>query len=242
MPEQLPIVLQVLLSQQHRLRALVLLGRFLDLGPWAVNAVSERKGKKKISIIHVLLISVFYFYQKGLFVGIFPYVLKLLTSPVIELRQILVFIWCKILALDRSCQVDLIKENGRKAILQTLKDVCVVVFILNSFFLSFPKGHSYFISIVGSPTVQVDQRVMSLFILSVICSNFRPGQTACLSANLLQLCLMQLKDHGKLLDLSLSISISFISFSFLSSFLSFLCRSSYSSMVVTLYCQNDREL
>lgn len=39
-PEQLPIVLQVLLSQVHRLRALDLLGRFLDLGPWAVNLVS----------------------------------------------------------------------------------------------------------------------------------------------------------------------------------------------------------
>jgi hypothetical protein len=49
-PEQLPIVLQVLLSQAHRLRALDLLGRFLDLGPWAVNL--------------------------ALSVGIFPYVLK----------------------------------------------------------------------------------------------------------------------------------------------------------------------
>lgn len=39
-PEQLPIVLQVLLSQVHRLRALELLGRFLDLGPWAVSLVS----------------------------------------------------------------------------------------------------------------------------------------------------------------------------------------------------------
>ena len=36
-PSQLPIVLQVLLSQVHRLRALILLSRFLDLGPWAVN-------------------------------------------------------------------------------------------------------------------------------------------------------------------------------------------------------------
>lgn len=31
-PEQLPIVLQVLLSQQHRQRALDLLAQFLDLG------------------------------------------------------------------------------------------------------------------------------------------------------------------------------------------------------------------
>lgn len=40
-PEQLPIVLQVLLSQVHRLRALDLLGGFLDLGPWAVNLVRQ---------------------------------------------------------------------------------------------------------------------------------------------------------------------------------------------------------
>jgi regulator-associated protein of mTOR len=38
-PEQLPIVLQVLLSQCHRFRALVLLGRFLDMGSWAVDLV-----------------------------------------------------------------------------------------------------------------------------------------------------------------------------------------------------------
>ena len=35
------IILQVLLSQVHRLRALDLLGRFLDLGPWAVSLVRK---------------------------------------------------------------------------------------------------------------------------------------------------------------------------------------------------------
>jgi hypothetical protein len=39
--------------------------------------------------------------SKALSVGIFPYVLKLLQSPAIELCQILVFIWAKILALDK---------------------------------------------------------------------------------------------------------------------------------------------
>ncbi|XP_012946478.1 regulatory-associated protein of mTOR, partial [Aplysia californica] len=73
-PEQLPIVLQVLLSQVHRVRALDLLGKFLDLGPWAVNL--------------------------ALSVGIFPYVLKLLQSSARELRPLLVFIWAKILAVD----------------------------------------------------------------------------------------------------------------------------------------------
>ena len=69
----------MLLSQVHRLRALVLLGRFLDMGPWAVDL--------------------------ALSVGIFPYVLKLLQTTSSDLRSTLVFIWCKILALDRSCQV-----------------------------------------------------------------------------------------------------------------------------------------
>lgn len=78
-PEQLPIVLQFLLSQAHRLQALELLGRFLDLGPWAVNS--------------------------ALSVGIFPYVLKLLGSKLRELQPILVFIWAKILAVDPVCLV-----------------------------------------------------------------------------------------------------------------------------------------
>jgi regulator-associated protein of mTOR len=68
------LMIQVLLSQVHRLRALELLGKFLDLGPWAVNL--------------------------ALSVGIFPYVLKLLQSSARELRPLLVFIWAKILAVD----------------------------------------------------------------------------------------------------------------------------------------------
>lgn len=70
----LPACPQFLLSQAHRLQALELLGRFLDLGPWAVHA--------------------------ALNVGIFPYVLKLLGSKLRELQPILVFIWAKILAVD----------------------------------------------------------------------------------------------------------------------------------------------
>jgi hypothetical protein len=41
----------------------------------------------------------------ALSVGIFPYVLKLLQTTSTDLRPTLVFIWSKILALDRSCQV-----------------------------------------------------------------------------------------------------------------------------------------
>lgn len=86
-PEQLPIVLQVLLSQVHRIRALVLLSRFLDLGPWAVYL--------------------------SLSIGIFPYVLKLLQSPAPELKPILVFIWARIMSIDyKNTQAELIKEKG----------------------------------------------------------------------------------------------------------------------------------
>lgn len=86
-PEQLPIVLQVLLSQVHRIRALVLLSRFLDLGPWAVYL--------------------------SLSIGIFPYVLKLLQSPAPELKPILVFIWARIMSIDyKNTQTELIKEKG----------------------------------------------------------------------------------------------------------------------------------
>ncbi|XP_043723944.1 regulatory-associated protein of TOR 1-like isoform X2 [Telopea speciosissima] len=138
-PEQLPIVLQVLLSQCHRFRALVLLGRFLDMGPWAVDL--------------------------ALSVGIFPYVLKLLQTTAIELRQILVFIWTKILALDKSCQVDLVKDGG----------------------------HIYFIRFLDSLDAYPEQRAMAAFVLAVIVDSHRRGQEACIKADLTHVCLKHLQ-------------------------------------------------
>lgn len=91
-PEQLPVVLQVLLSQVHRIRALRLLKQFLDLGPWAVNL--------------------------ALSLGIFPYVMKLLQSP--EYKSLLVSIWASILAFDSSCQVDLVKDGALPHFIQHL--------------------------------------------------------------------------------------------------------------------------
>ncbi|KAF3327412.1 regulatory-associated protein of TOR 2-like isoform X1 [Carex littledalei] len=138
-PEQLPIVLQVLLSQSHRFRALVLLGRFLDMGPWAVD--------------------------RALSVGIFPYVLKLLQTKAMELRQILVFIWTKILALDKSCQVDLVKDGG----------------------------HKYFICFLDSLDAYPEQRAMAAFVLAVIVDGHRRGQEACIQTGLMDICLRHLQ-------------------------------------------------
>ena len=137
-PEQLPIVLQVLLSQSHRLRALVLLGRFLDMGPWAVDL--------------------------ALSVGIFPYVLKLLQTTAPDLRQILVFIWTKILALDASCQADLVKDGG----------------------------HAYFARFLDAPDTPSEERAMAAFVLSAVCDGHPKGQAACAASGVARICLERL--------------------------------------------------
>ena len=142
-PEQLPVVLQVLLSQQHRVRALVLLGRFLDLGPWAV--------------------------QLALSIGIFPYVLKLLQSAANELKPIMVFIWTRVLAVDISCQQDLIKDSG----------------------------YNYFASIMKPqeelPVVDVNEhKAMCAFILAMLCKGYKPGQIVCNSTDIMTYCLQLL--------------------------------------------------
>ncbi|KAJ1868946.1 Target of rapamycin complex 1 subunit kog1, partial [Coemansia sp. RSA 990] len=85
-PNELPAVLQVLLSQQYRLRALILLYRFMNLGPWAVNL--------------------------ALGVGIFPYVSKLLASTTAEIREILILVWARLIAVDLSLRNELLKNNG----------------------------------------------------------------------------------------------------------------------------------
>lgn len=133
-PDQLPIVLQVLLSQAHRLKALVLLSQFLDLGPWAVNL--------------------------ALSIGIFPYVLKLLQSPAAELKPVLIFIWARILAVDNSCQTDLMKATE----------------------------YNYFVQILLNPddflatTQKLEHKAMASFILAVFVKDFRQGQVALLSS------------------------------------------------------------
>ncbi|KZC07312.1 Regulatory-associated protein of mTOR [Dufourea novaeangliae] len=144
-PEQLPIVLQVLLSQVHRLRALELLGRFLDLGPWAVNL--------------------------ALSVGIFPYVLKLLQSNARELRPLLVFIWAKILAVDSTCQGDLVRDGG----------------------------HKYFLSVLQDTSVPSEYRTLAAFVLASIVNDYRQGQVAANHGSLVSICLEQLGDSNSLL-------------------------------------------
>lgn len=82
----LPGMLQVLLSQAHRNRALTLLGYFMDLGRWAV--------------------------RDSLQVGIFPYIIKLFQSPSLDIRYALLYLWLRVLVFDTSVIVELTKDNN----------------------------------------------------------------------------------------------------------------------------------
>ena len=145
-PPQLPIVLQVLLSQQHRLQALILLSRFLDLGPWAVSL--------------------------ALTIGIFPYVVKLLQSPAIELKAIMIFIWGRIVAVDiAAVQQDLLKDNGY----QYFTNILVPGTVLP----------------VGNPD---DHRAMSAFVTAMFCRNFPQGKNVCLSPDLIESCIYHIQN------------------------------------------------
>jgi regulator-associated protein of mTOR len=139
-PEQLPIILQVLLSQQHRTKALELLCKFLDFGPWAVSA--------------------------ALSVGIFPYVLKLLTTQPRELRHLLTIIWAKILAVDKSCQTELVKDNG----------------------------HVYFINVLADLDVDTQLKVYSAFVLACVVDNFPTGQESAKQNHLISHCIYLVND------------------------------------------------
>ena len=132
-PTQLPIVLQVLLSQVHRLRALVLLSKFLDLGPWAVNL--------------------------ALTIGIFPYVVKLLQSPAHELKPIMIFIWARIVAVDaKAVQADLLKDSGYQyftknllpeagiPVINAAEHKAMSAFIIAMFCRDFPQGQQVCLS------------------------------------------------------------------------------------------------
>ncbi|GAB0100210.1 regulatory-associated protein of mTOR [Sergentomyia squamirostris] len=152
-PEQLPIVLQVLLSQVHRLRALELLGRFLDLGPWAVNL--------------------------ALSVGIFPYVLKLLQSSAKELRPLIVFIWTKILAVDSTCQVDLVRD----------------------------QGHKYFLSILQDTSMSSEHRTQSAFVLACIVHKYPQGQIYAHQGSLISICLLEIGNSNWMLRQWLAICL-----------------------------------
>jgi len=169
----LPMLLQVLLSQTHRLRALLLLRRYLALGPQAVNL--------------------------ALLVGIFPYILKLLLSPAPEIRQVLVCIWASILGFDPSCRGELVRDKSQGYFIQylTSKDQpeaqrCMAAFILAEICNGYRDGqqtclqqglHRLCTSILSSPEVIACSGLKKWISLCIVklCEDFLWAKYLCLS-------------------------------------------------------------
>ncbi|KAJ1919977.1 Target of rapamycin complex 1 subunit kog1 [Mycoemilia scoparia] len=83
--EELPVILQVVLSHSYRLRALALFYQFISLGPWAVEQASAIK--------------------------ITPYITKLLNSESLEIRNVLIMICARLVASDLMVLQSLGRNN-----------------------------------------------------------------------------------------------------------------------------------
>lgn len=128
-PMRLPVILQVLLSPLYRMKALMLLARFMQKGPWAVNM--------------------------ALSIGLCPYVLRLLNSAYTaqggaDMREVLIFIWARILGVEISCRQELISSG------------CL----------------TFFVAHLAAPQPPVSQKVMLCFILAACCHRYPEGQAA----------------------------------------------------------------
>lgn len=77
-------------------------------------------------------------------------VLKLLQSSARELRPLLLFIWTKILAVDVTCQADLVRDGG----------------------------HKYFLTVLQDTSIAADQRTLAAFVIARVVWNHPAGQEA----------------------------------------------------------------
>ena len=186
-PPQLPVVLQILLSQQHRLKALVALARFADAGPGAVG--------------HALA------------VGVFPYVLKLLQTSSGDLHEVLSFLWAKILACDPSCHADLLKDGGHLCFLRFLSSGTGSVGGSAPASVSEGGGGggdgggdgSGAAGTNGNPTpsgpvASPDARAMAVHCLAAMCDGRPRGQALCAGAGALGALLSALSDASVAAD------------------------------------------
>ncbi|KAG8751986.1 hypothetical protein FRC11_008795, partial [Ceratobasidium sp. 423] len=101
---------------------------------------------------------------------------KLLQSPAQELKPVLVFVWARLLAVDRSCREDLLRDDG----------------------------YMYFVNILSPHTGvyipnSAEHRAMCAFILSIVARDHPEGEMACLRASVFHMCLIRLDDPDYLL-------------------------------------------
>ena len=75
---------------------------------------------------------------------------KLLQSSARELRPLLLFIWAKILAVDVTCQAELVRD----------------------------AGHKYFLTILQDTSIPDDQRTLAAFVIARVVWDHPVGQEA----------------------------------------------------------------
>ncbi|KAJ2156017.1 Target of rapamycin complex 1 subunit kog1, partial [Coemansia sp. RSA 552] len=155
-PDELPAVLQVLLSQQYRLRALILLYRFMNLGPWAVDLAMA--------------------------VGIYPYMSKLLATTTTEIREILILVWARLIAVDRALHPELLKEDGMEYF---------VLYLANNIQMQYEPPNE---KVRLCDTVSA----ASAFTLTLLCKDMPVAQQACFDERVLDYFLVYLQrpDNG----------------------------------------------
>jgi regulator-associated protein of mTOR len=107
----------------------------------------------------------------ALSIGIFPYVVKLLQSAAQELKPVMVFIWARIMAVDHTVQMDLLKDNG----------IYYFITILTPS-LPIPVGNAS------------EHRAMCAFIVAIFCKDYPQGQNICLSPELFETSLTHIAD------------------------------------------------
>jgi len=198
-PTLLPILLQVLLSPTHRLKALLLLKKYLALGPAAVHST--------------------------LFVGLSPYILKLLQSPAADVRQILVCIWAFIVGFDPSCRNDLIKDKSQSCFIQymTTRELsashrCLATFVLAEICNKHPEGqqtclqqglHRSCVSILSQPEVMASSSLKQWTCLCIakLCEDYTWAKYLCLTESLNNQIYHLLTDHDPLIRASVILAL-----------------------------------
>ena len=95
----------------------------------------------------------------------------MLQSSARELRPLLLFIWSKILAVDVTCQADLVRDGG----------------------------HKYFLTVLQDNSVPDDQRTLAAFVIARVVWNYPPGQEAVAQVAFISNALEMLDESDRLL-------------------------------------------
>ena len=78
----------------------------------------------------------------------------------------MVFIWAKILAVDSSCQQDLVRDQSYK----------------------------YFLNVLQDPAMLPQHKSWTVFFLSSVVQGYKQGQDAAVAGNLIGICLNEMKE------------------------------------------------